>query len=153
VVPAGATRLFLGTMDGFEWKNDSGAFSVQISVNGNPPLDNSFPFLVPAISDPWLAGMPDGSTASIDAVAPPQSPTLIPVSDLRLNADDVLTFTAAGSVNFFPTMFEWTAGTIFSQSGGFLRNDGFMRIATSNSFGVTLAAPLNNSGTVTQTAG
>jgi hypothetical protein len=31
VVPAGATRLFLGTVDGFDWNNDSGAFSVLVS--------------------------------------------------------------------------------------------------------------------------
>jgi hypothetical protein len=148
-VPDGATRLYLCTMDGFEWKNDSGAFSVQIGVNGTP-LDNSFPFLVPAISDPWLAGMPDGATASIDDVAPAQSPALIP--DLAVNAGDVLTFTAAGSVNFFPSMFEWTGGTIFSQSGGTLTNSGVMRMAPSGPGGVDLEAPLNNSGTITQTS-
>jgi hypothetical protein len=147
-VPAGATRLFLGTMDGFEWKNDSGAFSVQIGVNGTP-LDNSFPFLVSAISDPWLAGMPDGSTASVDDVAPDQSPALVP--DQSVSAGDVLTFTAAGSVNFYPTMFEWTSGVIFSRNGGTLTNTGFMRIAPSGPGGVDLEAPLNNSGTITQT--
>ena len=31
VVPTGATRLFLGTMDGHEWSNNSGAFTVTIS--------------------------------------------------------------------------------------------------------------------------
>jgi hypothetical protein len=31
VVPAGATRLFLGTVDGFDWNTNSGAFSVQIN--------------------------------------------------------------------------------------------------------------------------
>jgi len=30
VVPAGATRLFLGTVDGFDWNTNSGAFSVQV---------------------------------------------------------------------------------------------------------------------------
>src|SRR5262249_38080913 len=30
VVPAGAARLFLGTMDGFEWNNNSGSYSVSI---------------------------------------------------------------------------------------------------------------------------
>jgi hypothetical protein len=149
-VPVGATRLFLGTMDGFEWKNDVGAFSVQIGVNGTA-LDNSFPFLVPAISDPWLAGMPDGSTASIDDVAPAQSPALIP--DLAFNAGDVLTFAGKGSVNFYPSMFEWTSGNIFAQSGGTLTNTGSMRIAPSSPFVAALEAPLNNSGTITQTTG
>jgi hypothetical protein len=31
IVPAGATRLFLGTMDGHEWSNNSGAFTVTLS--------------------------------------------------------------------------------------------------------------------------
>jgi hypothetical protein len=31
VVPAGATRLFLGTVDGFDWNTNSGAFSVQVT--------------------------------------------------------------------------------------------------------------------------
>jgi hypothetical protein len=32
VIPTGATRLFLGTMDGYEWNNNSGAFSVIATV-------------------------------------------------------------------------------------------------------------------------
>lgn len=36
VVPAGATRLFLGSSDGYGWYNNSGAFSVQISVVPEP---------------------------------------------------------------------------------------------------------------------
>jgi len=31
VVPAGATRVFLGTMDGWEWSNNSGGFSVTMT--------------------------------------------------------------------------------------------------------------------------
>lgn len=31
VVPAGATRLFLGTVDGFDWNTNTGAFSVQVT--------------------------------------------------------------------------------------------------------------------------
>jgi hypothetical protein len=31
VVPPGATRLFLGTVDGFDWNTNSGAFSVQVT--------------------------------------------------------------------------------------------------------------------------
>ena len=36
VAPTGATRLFLGTMDGFEWKNNSGAFTVNMTVVPEP---------------------------------------------------------------------------------------------------------------------
>ena len=32
VAPAGATRLFLGTMDGFEWNNNSGSLEVTVSA-------------------------------------------------------------------------------------------------------------------------
>jgi hypothetical protein len=32
VVPKGATRLFLGTMDGFEWNNNTGFFSVAVTI-------------------------------------------------------------------------------------------------------------------------
>ena len=32
IVPDGATRLYLGTMDGFEWLNNSGAFLVEIGT-------------------------------------------------------------------------------------------------------------------------
>ena len=31
VVPPGATRLFLGTVDGFDWNTNTGAFSVQVT--------------------------------------------------------------------------------------------------------------------------
>ena len=32
VVPAGATRLFLGTSDGYEWNNNGGAFNVTVAA-------------------------------------------------------------------------------------------------------------------------
>lgn len=34
--PAGATRLFLGTMDGYGWSNNTGAFSVTLAVVPEP---------------------------------------------------------------------------------------------------------------------
>lgn len=36
-IPAGATRLFLGTMDGFGWFNNSGAFSVTVTQGAAAP--------------------------------------------------------------------------------------------------------------------
>lgn len=36
-VPAGATRLFLGTNDGYEWRNNSGMLEVTISGQKGPP--------------------------------------------------------------------------------------------------------------------
>lgn len=35
VVPEGATRLFIGTMDGWEWSNNVGGFEVTAHVRGN----------------------------------------------------------------------------------------------------------------------
>ena len=32
--PTGATRLFLGTVDGFQWSNNTGAYTVTITSNG-----------------------------------------------------------------------------------------------------------------------
>lgn len=37
VIPAGATRLFLGTSDGVGWFNNSGSFSVTVAVAAAPP--------------------------------------------------------------------------------------------------------------------
>ena len=36
IVPAGATRLYLGTMDGYEWSNNSGAFTARVDVVPEP---------------------------------------------------------------------------------------------------------------------
>ena len=53
--------------------------------------------VVPGTSDPWLAGMPNGSTASGGDSAPTESPILVP--DLTLSAGEVLTFSVTGSVS------------------------------------------------------
>lgn len=37
-MPAGATRLFLGTMDGFGWSDNIGRFDVRIHTSGKIPL-------------------------------------------------------------------------------------------------------------------
>ena len=57
--------------------------------------------IIPGTSDPWLAGMPDGSTASSGDIAPNQSP--VQVSGLQLNSSDILTFSATGAVNNGPS--------------------------------------------------
>lgn len=47
-VPAGATRLFLGTMDGYSWLDNSGRFEVQVRLDstvGGPPAISSSPLL------------------------------------------------------------------------------------------------------------
>jgi len=52
---------------------------------------------VPGASNPKLAGMPDGSTASSGDVAPAQSPVL--VTGLALQAGQWLSFSASGAVD------------------------------------------------------
>ena len=57
-------------------------------------------FTVPGTSNPWLAGMPNGSTAGcsgIDAV-PAESP--VPVTGVTVHAGWMLSFTATGSVGY-----------------------------------------------------
>lgn len=51
-------------------------------------------------SDPWLAGMPAGSTASSGDTAPSESPFLVP--GLELSAGAVLNFGVSGSVSHTP---------------------------------------------------
>jgi hypothetical protein len=48
---------------------------------------------VPGTSDPWLAGMPNGSTASSGDIAPDQSPVLVGVP---FSPGDIFTFSATG---------------------------------------------------------
>ncbi len=44
IVPDGATRLYLGTMDSFEWNNNVGAFNVEITiVDRTPPTTTATP--------------------------------------------------------------------------------------------------------------
>jgi hypothetical protein len=56
--------------------------------------------VVPGTSDPWLAGMPDGTLASINDSAPGQSPVL--ATGFTLTPGGILTFAATGSVNNVP---------------------------------------------------
>src|SRR5580765_1051245 len=53
---------------------------------------------VPGTADPWLAGMPDGSSASWGDTAPDQSP--VEVTGLTLIAGEHLVFTATGGVAY-----------------------------------------------------
>src|SRR5262245_59930269 len=58
-------------------------------------------FTVPGTADPWLAGMPDGSTASLGDVAPAQSPVL--AAGFSLAPGSFLRFFGTGGVAFDPT--------------------------------------------------
>src|SRR5687768_15254998 len=65
------------------------AFSAALSLAAGAA--HAVPAVVLGNMDPWLAGMPAGSTASLGDVAPAQSPLL--VSGLALGAGSYLTFT------------------------------------------------------------
>jgi hypothetical protein len=41
IVPSGATRLFLGTMDAFGWFDNSGQFTVTVNGATQPPPPSS----------------------------------------------------------------------------------------------------------------
>jgi hypothetical protein len=58
------------------------------------------PLAVPGTSDPWLAGMPAGSTASNGDVAPQHSP--VEVTGITLVPGTALTFGAEGLVRYGP---------------------------------------------------
>ncbi|MBA2269085.1 MAG: hypothetical protein H0W20_00595 [Chthoniobacterales bacterium] len=54
--------------------------------------------IVPGTADPYLAGMPDGSTAKGGDTVPAQSPVLVQLRDFA--AGDQLTFSATGATSF-----------------------------------------------------
>lgn len=60
----------------------------------------TFTVNVPGISDPWLAGMPNGTTASENDRAPAQSPVL--VTGLSFAPGMALTFSSSGGVGNSP---------------------------------------------------
>ena len=61
---------------------------------------SSYATNIPGTSDPWLAGMPNGSTASMGDSAPGQSPVL--VTGLNLSSGGAITFSVSGAVSNGP---------------------------------------------------
>jgi hypothetical protein len=66
------------------------AFTIGLAANAGAST------IVPGTSDPWLAGMPNGSTASFLDSAPGQSPVQVLIS---FSAGDQLTFTSTGTTD------------------------------------------------------
>ena len=77
------------------------AVALRVTVSAPASGQNTVLVIVPGYSDPWLAGMPDGATASCCFggggcdEAPSESPLLVP--DLYLVAGTALTFEVTGA--------------------------------------------------------
>jgi hypothetical protein len=81
----------------------------------------SVTFVVAADSNPWLAGMPDGSTAISSDSAPAQSPLLVTGIDLGLNSSLTFTNVSGGASNAGgcpPSCAPLDGSTFFDHSGG-----------------------------------
>jgi hypothetical protein len=73
-VPKGATRLFLGVMDSFEWNNNHGAFSVIVTIERTDVSSNMFSVDSRITFAEW-ACLPDRSQCTPDhAVVQEQGP-------------------------------------------------------------------------------
>jgi hypothetical protein len=84
----------------------AGAIAVVLAIPGITRA-TSLSFTVPGTADAWLAGMPNGTTASAGPngnlfdSAPTDSPVL--VSGLNLSPGQILNFSATGAVNYDPS--------------------------------------------------
>lgn len=78
----------------------------------------AFAVTVPGTADPWLAGMPSGTTASVEDVAPGQSPIQVTSVDVTLGG--TLFFGVSGGVFNGPsgTFDPIDGGAVFSHSVG-----------------------------------
>ena len=80
VVPAGATRLFLGTMDGYSWSNNVGSFQVSVGeVTGSFGLPATTVTAAPIIglAPPTRTAQPGGTAAYTVTLS---NPTTVPVT-------------------------------------------------------------------------
>ena len=94
-VPAGGAHLYVAVNDTFSGDNHS-AYTGTVSTNGDTP--NNGGLVVPGTANPFLSGLPAGTTASGgDDSAPAQSPVLVP--GLTLNPNRPLNFAVTGSVS------------------------------------------------------
>ena len=73
----------------------------------------SYAINIPGTSNPWLAGMPNGSTASIGDSAPGQSPVL--VTGLNLSLGGTISFSVSGAVGNDPC-----CAPVGADGGGFI---------------------------------
>jgi hypothetical protein len=81
----------------------AGILSFGMSLIATSVFGETISFVVPGTSDPWLAGMPPGSIASVTDFAPGQSPEqvagLIPQTTLTFSASGLVSNGSCGPVN------------------------------------------------------
>jgi len=106
VIPPGATHLYLGPMDGWEWRNNRGAFTVKIKSSPPiEPIEEPITVTVPGTADSWLSGLSSGSASGFNPgdpgvdFVPTESPTEV---DLTLLGWTSLYFSAEGQVAYGP---------------------------------------------------
>lgn len=93
--------------------------------------------VVPGTSDIWLAGMPDGSSASGEDTAPQQSPIL--VTGFNVSVEDFLTFKAVGSVANGPGV------SLDDPDGGTFRGQLFIHHSAGAENGISdITTPINS---------
>lgn len=82
------------------WASACAVLLLPLSLASNRAYADTVIVTVPGTADPWLAGMPPGSTASITDVAPAQSP--VQILGLPIIPGLTLTFQATGLVTDRP---------------------------------------------------
>jgi hypothetical protein len=102
LVPKGATRLFLGTMDFREWNNNTGSFLVNVAIERGEASSNTFS-VHSGISFAKWAYLPDKSPCTperpmVEAAGPAQYHILLP-AQLEWGASIPLPAASASSVH------------------------------------------------------
>ena len=103
IVPAGATRFFLGTVDGFGWNTNSGAFSVQVNApaGGAGPLAAA---ILPSSRSVQVGGTATAfatiiNAGSLPAVSCGISPASLPATSFLYQTTNPATNALTGTPN------------------------------------------------------
>ncbi len=129
-----SVRTYLHKLDYFSY-----ALAALMLMNSNAA--GAIQVVVPGTSDIWLAGMPDGSTASTGDVAPTHSPAL--VTGIGISPGDALAFRATGGVLHTggcpPTCNDPDGGAFYSHSPGDLNGISDVRAPINSLMGIFLS--------------
>jgi hypothetical protein len=103
IAPAGATRLFLGVMDQYQWSDNEGAFTVQITKAASAPAVQLS--LHPSLN-------PSGADAVANPVQAPTTATTVPITAPTTAGPELQVFTAIelvwSSEANHPYQVQWT---------------------------------------------